>query len=59
MDDLAKKCRQLAERCHRLSELVVDTDWSAALKGTGDQMMAYADALETFEGFPEPETIES
>ena len=23
------------------------------------QMMAYADALETFEGFPEPETIES
>jgi hypothetical protein len=59
MDDLAKKCRQLAERCHRLSEQVVDTDWSAALKGTGDQMMAYADALETFEGFPEPETIES
>jgi hypothetical protein len=58
MDDLAKKCRQLAERCHRLSELVVDTDWSAALKGTGDQMMAYADALETIGSPPEAETNE-
>jgi|HubBroStandDraft_4_1064222.scaffolds.fasta_scaffold2656762_1 ferric-dicitrate binding protein FerR (iron transport regulator) len=56
MDDLAKKWRQLAERCYRLSEQAVDADSSAALKRWGDDMMAHADALESSDKSDKAET---
>jgi len=56
--ELAKKCRQLAERFHRLAAVAFDSTSSAAFKAMGDELMAQADALDRAKGKPEGETDE-
>jgi hypothetical protein len=51
--ELAEKCRQLAERFHRLSVVAFDSNSSDAFKRWGDELMAQAAALDQAKGKPE------
>jgi len=53
--ELATKCRQLAERFHRLAAVAFDSTSSAAFKRWGDGLMAQAEALEASEDRQEGE----
>jgi hypothetical protein len=44
--ELAKTCRQLAERFHRLAVVAFDSTSSDAFKRWGEDLMAQADALD-------------
>ncbi|MGP0089168.1 MAG: hypothetical protein ACLPKB_04310 [Xanthobacteraceae bacterium] len=50
VDELAKKCRQIAERFYRLAAVAFDSSSSAAFKRLGDELMAQADALDQAKG---------
>jgi hypothetical protein len=55
-DELAKRCRRLAERFYRLAAVAFDSSSSAAFKRLGDDLMAQADALDQAKGKTEGET---
>ena len=54
--ELAEKCRQLAERFHRLAVVAFDSPSSDAFKRWGEDLMAQADALDQAVGKMEGET---
>ena len=56
--ELAEKCRQLAERFHRLAVVAFDLTSSAAFKRWGDELTAQADALDQAKDKPEGGTDE-
>jgi hypothetical protein len=50
---LAEKCRQLAERFHRLGAVAFDSTSSAGFKRWGEDLMAQAAALDQAKGTAE------
>ena len=53
--ELAEKCRQLAERFHRLAVVAFDSNSSESFKQWGDELIAQAEALDQATGKPEGE----
>ena len=57
--DLAVKCRELAARCYRISEEKSVPELSEAFKRLGDELSAYAGALNPTDDPKKVEVAES